>query len=579
MSSVLEQDEGLTQFLYLAPIGLVQTTADGTIEMCNPMSAQLLMPVIRDGRLDNLFDALAPWLPQLRGLVEQFAGAAGIVCDGLRFTVPAPGRDESSLVYALHLTKIDDDRLMAVVDDVSLEAARERDELARRLHKAARIDTLTAMPNRVAVRELIDNAIALRSTNATNHCAVLLIGGERLQQLADSFGESVRDEVLHVMSLRLETVLRPVDCLACAGELDQVAARAGADEFVVFLQQMSDPQDAMVVAQRVHDALVKPYAIGAAQLHCALSIGVVRLADRDGDSDTVLRDAAIALGEAKRAGGSRWVAFDPAMRDRAIHRGTLELDLRQALDNDELFVVYQPVIDLQDRCGASRPAGVEALVRWRHPKRGVVPPIEFIGIAEETGLIGPLGQFVLDTACRDFAGWLAEFGDRSPRLLAVNLSRAQLTDASLVDAVEEAVARSGMPIERLQLEITESLAAQDDGVQAKLHALKGLGLRLALDDFGTGYSSLSSLHLLPVDTVKIDRSFVTLAESSAHHRALIDATINVSRSLGMTTVAEGIETGPQSDIVRDLGCDKGQGYFYSRPLTAIALREWLAERG
>jgi len=569
MDSVAGADEGLLQFLYLAPIGILQTTRDGTIEMCNPRSAQLLMPAVHDGRIDNLFDCLAPYVPQLRSLVEQFTATAGVVCDGMRFTVSAV---DGPSVYSLHLTKIDDDRLMGIVDDVTLEEAREREELDRRLHKAARVDALTAMPNRVAVRELMDKVLATPAEASRGHCAVVLVGVERLQQLADSFGEPVRDEVLNLMAARLGAVLRSDRDSDRTGGL---AARGGEDEFVVFLRHLSVPRDATVIAQRVHDALARPYTIGSAQLHCTLSAGVVQMSGREESSEAVLRDAAIALGEAKRAGGSRWVTFEAAMRDRAIERGNLELDLRRALVDDELFVVYQPVIDLRDPDSSGRPAGVEALVRWRHPQRGVVPPIEFIGIAEETGLIGPLGKFVLDTACRDFTAWSKEFGSRSPELLAVNLSRAQLSDASLVDAVSRAVADSGMPIERLQLEITESLAAQGDDVRATLHALKHLGLTLALDDFGTGYSSLSSLHLLPVDTVKIDRSFVTLVEASAHHRVLIEATIKVSRSLGMTTVAEGIESEAQAQIVRDLGCDKAQGYRYSRPLPAGELRDWL----
>lgn len=572
----LLQDEGLTQFLYLAPVGLVQAQLDGTIEMCNPMSAQLLMPIVRDGGLDNLFEVLSPYAPQLRRLVEDFVHPTGVICDGLRFAIPPTPGDASSRFYALHLTRIDDDRVMAVLSDVSHEVEREKRDLDRRLHEAARVDVLTAMPNRIAVRELLAQTLALSSTD-DRHCAVLLIGGERLQQLADSFGSSVRDEVLHVMALRLTTVLRPSDCLSSSGAVDQYAAHVGGDEFVVLLRHLSKPDDATAVARRVLDALTKPYVIGAVPLHCAFSIGVMRPTGQEDDADGVLRAAAIALGEAKRAGGSRVVSFEKGMRERAVQRGHLEIELRRALTNDELFVVYQPVVDLQTADTSPRLAAVEALVRWRHPERGIVPPIEFIGLAEETGLIAALGRFVLTTACRDFAAWSDAFGDRSPRLLAVNLSRAQLDDAGLIDSVREAVRGAGMPMARLQLEITESLAAEGDVARAQLQALKQLGLKLALDDFGTGYSSLSSLHLLPVDTVKIDRSFVTLVEASPHHRVLIEATIKVARSLGMSTVAEGIETAHQSSIVRELGCDKGQGYHYSRPLPAQQLHDWLGE--
>jgi EAL domain-containing protein (putative c-di-GMP-specific phosphodiesterase class I) len=270
------------------------------------------------------------------------------------------------------------------------------------------------------------------------------------------------------------------------------------------------------------------------------------------------------------------------MQQRVARRGGIESDLRRALSGGELFVVYQPVVGLQGALGlqgdVDRAAGMEALVRWRHPVRGVVSPIEFIQVAEESGLIGPLGDFVLGTACRQFVQWLAELGSRAPRCLAVNVSRGQLAQHGFVAAVGDVLRSTGIAPAQLQLEVTESLAAQDVAVQAQLHELKSLGLTLALDDFGTGYSSLSSLHMLPVDTVKIDRSFVSKSDTSHHHRVLIEATVKVARSLGMTTVAEGIETPGQAAITRELGCDKGQGYFFSKPLSAQDLASWVVDR-
>jgi EAL domain-containing protein (putative c-di-GMP-specific phosphodiesterase class I) len=281
--------------------------------------------------------------------------------------------------------------------------------------------------------------------------------------------------------------------------------------------------------------------------------------------------------EAKRAGGARLAVFDPGMRERAAQRGAMEIALRRALERGELFVLYQPVVGLQQGAGIDHAAGVEALVRWQHPERGMVSPLEFIGVAEECGLIGALGDFVLRTACADFMHWQAVLGARAPRRMAVNLSRAQLADPGLKNRVQEILQACGMAPDCLQLEITESLAAQDETVQARLHELKTLGLTLALDDFGTGYSSLSSLHLLPVDTVKIDRSFVSQAETSAHHRVLIGATLQVARSLGMGTVAEGIETAFQAQFVREIGCDKGQGFLFSRPVSAAAILQWVMD--
>ncbi|WP_250474989.1 EAL domain-containing protein [Caballeronia sp. GAFFF1] len=257
----------------------------------------------------------------------------------------------------------------------------------------------------------------------------------------------------------------------------------------------------------------------------------------------------------------------------------MENDLRRAIVDQELFVVYQPVVMLEltvdRRAFPPHAAAVEALVRWRHPVRGVVPPAEFIGVAEECGAIGALGEFVLDTACRQFVAWKRDLGRLAPRLLAVNLSRAQLNDGGFVAYVSRTLHDSGMDPAELQLEVTESLAAQDESVQARLRQLKELGLTLALDDFGTGYSSLSSLHQLPVATVKIDRSFVSQAVESAHHRVLIEATVRVAVSLNINTVAEGVESDAQASVVRALGCEKGQGYFFSKPLLPESLVDWL----
>ncbi|MBL8315582.1 MAG: EAL domain-containing protein, partial [Rubrivivax sp.] len=237
------------------------------------------------------------------------------------------------------------------------------------------------------------------------------------------------------------------------------------------------------------------------------------------------------------------------------------------------FVVYQPVVDLPSR----RMVGVEALVRWMHPERGLVPPTDFIGLAEECGLIDAVGETVLRKACRQFVHWQTVLGALAPRQLAVNLSRAQLKRPALVDDVRAILAETSMPVEHLQLEVTESLAAQDERVQATLRELKNLGAKLALDDFGTGYSSLACLHLMPVDTVKVDRSFVRHAETVEYHRVLIEATIRVARTLGMTTVAEGIETDGQAALMQVLECDRGQGFLFARPLEAVALEAWVRQ--
>ena len=567
--------ETLVQFLYRAPIGLAQTTLDGTVEMLNPMASNLLMPLATDAGLDNLFDLLAPVAPQLPAIVEAFIEPSGMICEGLRLPIgvhhPASGALQ---VLSLNLTKLDPERLMATVADATFEVQREQEMLSRRLRSAARTDSLTRMPNRAAVREELQRLLA-RPQDGPGF-AILTLNCDRFRQLNDSLGQAGGDQLLMHMADRLRGALRPAGgAFEPSARANQLAARIGGDEFVVVVDGLRTRSDAERVAIRLLDTLARPYMIEGHEIVCCASLGLAWGAGAGSDPDAVLRDAGIAMVEAKRAGGNRHAVFEACMRERAARRADIEADLRQALAEDQLFVVYQPVVRLLPDAGVDRAAGVEALVRWRHPQRGIVPPIEFIQVAEECGLIGALGDFVLARACRDFMDWQARLGDAAPRLMAVNLSRAQLGLAGWVDSVAAVLATTGMPPASLQLEVTESLAAQDPDTQVRLHELKALGVKLALDDFGTGYSSLSSLHLLPVDTVKIDRSFVCQADTSAHHRVLIEATVKVAQSLGMNTVAEGIETQSQLDVVRNQRCDKAQGYFYSRPLPAPELLAWL----
>jgi EAL domain-containing protein (putative c-di-GMP-specific phosphodiesterase class I) len=287
--------------------------------------------------------------------------------------------------------------------------------------------------------------------------------------------------------------------------------------------------------------------------------------------DAVLRDADIAMYEAKRTGRGCYVMFEPAMHRRVRDDVSLENDLREAMAKGELFVVYQPLVDLATRTLT----GMEALVRWRHPQRGLVSPVEFIPVAEAIGLIGRLGEHVLRSACAELAQLQAELGPMAPPSVSVNLSRAQLREPALVSGIQDALRAHGLDAAQLQLEITESLAAQDQMVQSKLGEIQALGVALALDDFGTGYSSLSCLHELPIHTVKIDRAFVSMAQTSDYHRVLIEATILVAETLGMATVAEGIETQGQADLMRALGCGKGQGYLFGAPMEHAELVRWI----
>ncbi|MBP7665621.1 MAG: EAL domain-containing protein, partial [Burkholderiaceae bacterium] len=548
--------EALIEFLYRAPIGLLQARPDGEVTMINPMSAQLLMPLVPTGDLGNLFDVLAPVAPGLRALAAQHTTPGSVVCDALRLPLPAAaGRPPQTL--ALSITRLDDATLMCSLSDVSHAVREEQHRLAAQRRDLGRTDALTALPNRAVVREHIARMLALQQDKPDLSMAVLFINIDRFNQVNLAHGAAQGDAVLRQMAQRLGATLRPGDAVGRAVPPASTAARLGGDEFVVVLEGLRGADDAQRIARRLVDALSRPYDIDGLVLHLGVSVGIsLGGSAPDADADSVLQDAGIAMREAKRAGGGRHAVFDPAMKVRATYRGLVETELRQALDQGELFVVYQPIVAL----GGGSAVGVEALVRWQHRLRGMVPPLAFIDIAEQTGLIGALGVFVLETACRQFMQWRQALGALAPQGLSVNLSRAQLADPQLVAQVQRALRASAMPATALQLEVTESLAAQDDTVRDRLQALKALGLSLALDDFGTGYSSLSSLHQLPVDLVKIDRSFVSQLETSAHHRALVKATVEVAQSLGMGTVAEGIETPGQAQVLQALQSQKGQGY-------------------
>jgi PAS domain S-box-containing protein len=458
----------------------------------------------------------------------------------------------------------------------------EQVQMQAMLRHAARTDGLTQLPNRAAVFDQVQQAVEHAARQPGFGYAVLFMDFDRFKQTNDTLGHAAGDELLRQIAQRLRSALRQGDGVshgsfafddepAASGSVQHTAGRIGGDEFVVLLEGIPGREAACAVARRLLAVLAAPYTIDSHVVHSTASIGIVTSEQAANDAHTVMRDADTAMYEAKRAGRARYVVFHPSMHEKLARSVATEADLRLALQRDELFVVYQPVVDLQrgGRCG------VEALVRWRHPQRGLVSPLDFIPVAEESGLIAALGAFVLRTACRQLADWQCRLGPLAPCSVAVNLSAVQLRLPGLAGDVQATLADSGIAPAALQLEVTESLAAQDETARERLREIKALGVRIALDDFGTGYSSLACLHQLPVDTVKIDRSFVSHAEASDYHRVLIEATIRVARTLGMDTVAEGIETTSQAALLQRLDCDRGQGYLWSPPLAADALERWL----
>jgi diguanylate cyclase (GGDEF)-like protein/PAS domain S-box-containing protein len=443
-----------------------------------------------------------------------------------------------------------------------------RKQLEHKLESAALTDALTGLPNREALHRRLSGCVEAWSNRQGQPFAVLFMDFDRFKQVNDSLGHEAGDELLRQVAGRLRSALRSGDDVSRLEEAPSTAARIGGDEFVVLLERLRHGDDASLVAGRLLGTLSQPYFIDGQVVETSVSIGVVTSEGPGGDPATLIRDADTAMYEAKRLGRGRVVVFSPEMHERVCHTMGLERDLRQALqERGQLWVAYQPIVEL----GSRRVVGVEALARWNHPERGPVSPMEFIPIAEESGLIEELGAWVLRQACSDTAALLRRMPEAITFTVAVNLSRAQIMKDSLPALVARTLSDTGLPARRLHLEITESMAMQDTSAVGTLTALRRLGVRLALDDFGTGYSSLSSLDQLPLDAIKIDRSFVARMSSNAYQTALVEATLRVANSLRLEVVAEGIEDEMQAATLHALGCPLGQGWLFGKPMPADRL--------
>jgi diguanylate cyclase (GGDEF)-like protein len=424
----------------------------------------------------------------------------------------------------------------------------ERDLQAHRLTFQALHDPLTGLPNRTLLLDRMGQAIA-RNRRAPCPVAVIRVDIDRFKVVNDGLGHAAGDKLLVDIAKRFSSAVRPGDTLA----------RLGDDEFVLLYEQPASAHAALSFAERLLEALRKPFHILERDIYIEASVGVSIATEPDADAEDLLRDADAAMFRAKQNGRGRVEAFDETMRDEALHQFSMLAGLRQGIDRKELAAFYQPIVDLADnRCVA-----VEALARWRHPERGLVAPEAFIPFAEETGLIVPLGAQVLGLACRDAAQWPEQVA------VGVNISVRQLAEGRLEALVEQTLQSAGLCAERLMLEITESGLMQDpDASEAIVRRLRSLGVRFALDDFGTGYSSLSYLKRFEIEHIKIDRSFISGLGNSPGPEAIISAVVGMGHALGISVIAEGIETEQQFVAVKGLGCDYGQGFFWSVPVEA-----------
>ncbi len=438
----------------------------------------------------------------------------------------------------------------------------ERARLEAELLHQAFHDPLTGLANRALLRDRVSHTLA-RGARRSGNVAVLVLDLDDFKRVNDSLGHAAGDRLLTAISARLLHATRGADTVA----------RLGGDEFAVLLDSVRDAHDAQLVAERVVQAVRAPVALDGTEVSVGTSVGIA-VAEPGDTTEELLRNADVAMYRAKQMGKGCHETFAPEMHADLLDRLELEADLRRALADPacgEFRVLYQPIVKL-DGGGTT---GVEALVRWQHPKRGLTAPLQFIPLAEETGLIVPLGRWVLREACRQAAGWQRRRGPDAPALtITVNISGRQLTHPGLVADVAEALDLAGLPPNCLVLEITETVIMQDTAANfATLHALKALGVRLAIDDFGTGYSSLGYLQKFPVDIIKIDKAFVDGVARGGSHAALARTIVALGRTLALRTVAEGVEGDDQREHLHAIGCEYGQGYLFARPLTAEAAEQ------
>jgi diguanylate cyclase (GGDEF)-like protein len=438
---------------------------------------------------------------------------------------------------------------LAAINSQLRDEVLERRRAEARLEHLAHHDPLTGLPNRLQFAEHLQRSVS-KAERSRHQLAVLFIDLDRFKEVNDTLGHAVGDELLMEVARRLTGQLRGGDLLA----------RLGGDEFVCILEDLQAPQDASRVAAKLLARLAQPFSIRDHDLGISASIGI-SLYPADGvNADNLLRAADTAMYQAKKHGRNAYHFYTPEMTQYAQERAELERLLRHAIENNELEVHYQIKMAVAD---GIRPSGVEALARWNSPTLGSVSPVRFIPIAEENGFIVVLGEWVLRAACRQMAAWRAS-GVDVPRI-SVNLSVRQLERADILEVVRSALDESGLPPDALELEITESVIMNVDDAISVLKRLRQLGVQLAVDDFGTGYSSLAYLKLLPINTLKIDRSFVIGIGDNLGDESIIQAIIGMAQNLGLSTVAEGVETEQQLAFLRDAGCDEIQGYFFGKP--------------
>lgn len=420
------------------------------------------------------------------------------------------------------------------------------------LHEAYH-DALTGLPNRAWFVEQLEISLKNAKQDEGKLFGILFLDLDRFKVINDSIGHMYGDQLLVGIAERLRKCLRPCDKVA----------RLGGDEFTILLNDIQDVAEVFEVANRIQEEVAQPFRLSGYETFTTVSIGIAIYNSGYDKPEDLLRDADTAMYQAKSAGKAQYVIFDKGMHARAMNLLHLETDLRRAIDRQEFAIQYQPIVSLK----TGKLCGFEALVRWYHPERGLISPDRFISVAEETGLIVPIGRWVLAEACAQMKAWEHQHSTSLPLLMSVNLSSKQFIHSELIEQIIQILKTTGMSPNQLKLEITESVVMENVEVASQmLQQLRSLGIELSIDDFGTGYSSLSYLHRLPIDTLKIDRSFVSRIQENNENKEIVRTIILLAQNLGMGVIAEGVETKEQVERLRELNCEHGQGYFFSRPV-------------
>ena len=539
--------------------GIFQTSQDGRYLSANPALARIYgydSPADLMSSLTNI----ARQLYVDHGRRDEFVRALTVDDQVHDFVSQIYRRDGSIIWISENCRAVRNDGGELLYYEGMVEDITERKRVEQQLRHDAMHDTLTGLPNRALFLDRLNQAMQRRQRHSYSSCgggyAVLFIDCDRFKLINDSLGHLAGDQLLIELSQRINKCLRSADTLA----------RLGGDEFAIIAEDLEETDSVVRVAERIRDILSQPFLLEEREYYLSISIGIANGSSEYTNAADLLRDADTAMYAAKTAGRSRYIVFERGMHLSAVTQLEVANDLRRALERGELRVYYQPIMFLDRK----RLAGFEALVRWQHPERGLIMPDKFIPVAEETGLIEILGEQVMTSACRQLSEWDARLGEAAHHLfMSVNLSPLQLHRLHIVEELTDIVQEYHIDPSRIHLEITES-GIMDNPLSAKvkLDALKAKGFYLSIDDFGTGYSSLAHLHRFPIDTLKVDRSFISPALQGGEHLEIIRTILTLGRALGMTVVAEGIESGGHDRLLSSLDCTYGQGWFYAKALPA-----------